>query len=68
MIPGETVLSGAAHPGTNLRVLASGGGYYIGYLTPTGEPYSRESNYFATFDEAQRALAEWHKGCFINQR
>lgn len=52
MMKGETVLSGAPHPGTELNILCSGAGYYIGYETAEGEPYSRESIYFPTREEA----------------
>lgn len=42
---GETVLSGAPHPGTDLEVLESGAGFYLGYRDTDGAPYSRESRY-----------------------
>ena len=45
MFPGETVLSGGKHPNTPLEVLESGAGFYLGFKTPTGEPYSRETVY-----------------------
>lgn len=52
-MPRETVLSGADHPGTRLAVISGGkNGYYIGFLTKDGEPYSRESVYFKSLDEA----------------
>ena len=44
---GETVISGAPHPGTPLQVLFSAAGYYLGYLTQEGEPYSRETAYMS---------------------
>jgi hypothetical protein len=56
MIPGETVASGAPDPGTPLTVLSTPAGYYIGYLTEDGFPYSRESGYYATEEEAQEAM------------
>jgi hypothetical protein len=56
MFPGETVLSGAPHPGTELQVLSSGAGYYIGYLCKDGMPYSRESDYFPDEQSCQAAL------------
>jgi hypothetical protein len=56
MFPGETVLSGAKHPGTPLAVLQSAGGFYIGFLTDDGFPYSRETEYFATRADAEAAL------------
>ena len=54
---GETVLSGAMHPGTRLEVLESPAGFYLGYKSATGEPYSRESSYFAVEDQARAFLA-----------
>ena len=56
MIRGETVLSGGQHPGTPLEVLHSAGGYYLGFLTKTGAPYSRESRYFQTKKGAEAIL------------
>lgn len=63
MIPGETIASGAAStcpdcdtPLVN-QVLHSGGGYYIGTHCCCG-PYSRESGYYRTFDEAAAALRQ----------
>ncbi len=44
----ETVLTGAKHPGTELKVLQSRHGWYLGYLDTNGQPYSRESKYFNT--------------------
>lgn len=48
MIKGETVLSGAKHPGTKLTVLESPHGWYVGFKDKNGAPYSRESHYFRT--------------------
>lgn len=45
MIPGETVLSGAKHPGTKLEVMYSPNGYYLGFKDKDGGPYSRETDY-----------------------
>lgn len=55
MIPGETVASGAPHPGTDLRVLQSPAGFYLGYLDRDGLPYSRETRYM-TEGKAESAL------------
>lgn len=65
-LPGETVATGAPGPWEDNRitgpmVLMSAAGYYIGYTcfnTELGfeEPYSRESGYYKTFDEATLAL------------
>ncbi len=44
---GETVLSGASHPGTKLEVLSSNAGYYLGYRDEDGIPYSRETMYMS---------------------
>jgi hypothetical protein len=56
MLTGETVFSGADDPGTDIKVLQSAAGYYIGYLDTDGAPYSRESNYFHTREKAELAL------------
>ena len=61
MLDGETVASGAKHPGTELLVLKSAAGFYIGYLSEDGFPYSRESGYFATAEKAKESL---NKGSF----
>lgn len=39
-----------------LKVLHSGGGYYIGFFCPICGPYSRESGYYRTPEEAEAAL------------
>jgi hypothetical protein len=39
-----------------IRVLSSAAGYYLGFLCPGCGPYSRESGYFPTKEDAQRAL------------
>ena len=53
---GETVSTGADHPGTKLEVLRSNAGYYIGFLDEEGMPYSRESHYFDERDAAEYVL------------
>jgi len=45
VIPGETVLSGAKHPGTKPEVMYSPHGYYVGFKDKDGTPYSRETDY-----------------------
>lgn len=55
MMNGETVLSGAQHPGTKLEVLHSPAGYYIGFRDTDGLPYTRESVYMPE-DVAHRLL------------
>ena len=65
MMQGETISSGgyATCPDCNitpkLDVYCSGAGYYIGTYCGCG-PYSRESGYYATREEAQNDM-----GCFI---
>ena len=49
MFPGETVLSGGKHPNTPLEVLESGAGFYLGFKTQSGAPYSRETVYMTEF-------------------
>ena len=39
-----------------LEVLRSNAGYYIGYFCPQCGPWSRESGYFRTREEAQTEL------------
>jgi hypothetical protein len=49
MIPGETVLSGAAHPGTELEMFQTpAGAYYLGFRDKDGAPYSRETEYMGS--------------------
>jgi len=58
MIKGEIIAKGHPwlSPGTKLEVLLCGAGWYIGYLDRNGEPYSRESKYFTTYEEAEKCL------------
>lgn len=58
MFPGETVLSGADLGGRTFQVCRSAAGFYIGTQGMDG-PYSRESGYFSTEEDAQRLLDEW---------
>jgi len=59
MFKGETVATGATHPGTPLEVLQSAAGYYLGYRDEDGLPYSRESGYFANEEAASSALRQF---------
>lgn len=52
MFIGETILSGSEHPGTPPMVLSSPAGYYIGFKDKDGSPWTRETLYFKTFEEA----------------
>lgn len=81
-LPGELLgtgtitcdLCGAELP---LKVCQSGAGYYLGHFCNQCGPYSRESGYFRTREEAKRALqsenedemnlrdTEFHPGEFI---
>lgn len=55
-LPGETVATGGSAPeGEELQVLHSAAGYYLGFLED-GMPYSRETIYFATEEDAQSVL------------
>lgn len=40
---------------TDLKVLHSNAGYYIG-RTDNGDPYSRESGYYRSYEEAEKEL------------
>lgn len=55
MIKKETVLSGADHPGTKIKVLGTPAGYYLGFLDKDGSPYSRETEYMP-LEQAQLML------------
>jgi hypothetical protein len=60
MLPGETIGSGASDVCCNkklrMQVLHSGAGYYVGTWCPNCGPYSRESGYYRTKEEAYKAL------------
>ncbi len=58
VMKGETVGTGAPLPyGTaQPEVMDSGAGYYIGYRSEDGCPYSRESGYYTTYAAAKTAL------------
>jgi hypothetical protein len=63
MIPGETVASGAPvtcgkEPcgATGPMVTRSAAGWYVGYYCARCGPYSRESIYYKTAEEASDAL------------
>lgn len=61
VLPGETISTGAnpicpdCHVKLVLEVLKSPAGYYIGTMCNCG-PYSRESDYYKTGEEAKFAL------------
>ena len=63
MFKGETVLSGAKHPGTKPKVMHSGGGYYVGFINKEDHvPHTRETRYFETKAEAEywlRCIRQW---------
>jgi hypothetical protein len=64
-LPGETVATGAEIPNDTITigVMMSAAGYYIGYSDEEGLPWSRESGYFASYEEAAEAFAagQWHR-------
>ena len=41
----------------NIQVLSSAAGYYIGFFCHQCGPYSRESGYYRSRDEAEMALS-----------
>ena len=41
----------------NIQVLSSAAGYYIGFFCPHCGPYSRESGYYLSREEAELALS-----------
>lgn len=60
-LPGECVLDTQTvcmECGTplDIQVLCSAAGYYIGFFCPECGPYSRESGYFRSREEAEKAL------------
>ena len=57
----ETVIGGAKHPGTELTVMSSAAGHYIGFRDEDGLPYSRETDYFPNEEDAHRAYIELTK-------
>jgi hypothetical protein len=61
MMKGETVLSGAPHPGTELEVMESVGGFYLGFRDTDGAPYTRETQYFRNRDLAEMVLKTTRK-------
>lgn len=75
MIPGETIASGA-NPTCGdckftpkLQVYSSpgGAGFYLGTYCLCG-PYSRESEYFKTREDAELALEQWRNGLPVGIR
>jgi len=63
-LPGECVSTGAAPPyeGAAPEICQSAAGYYVGYLDEDGQPYSRESDYYADRDELDRL---WLVDCVL---
>lgn len=61
MLDGETIATGApkvcpdCKTKVKVQVLSSNAGYYIGTSCDCG-PYSRESGYYKTREQAQKAL------------
>jgi hypothetical protein len=59
MIPKETVLSGAEHPGTELVLMNNQeyiNTFYLGFRDKDGMPYSRETEYM-TREQAEMILS-----------
>jgi len=65
VLPKECVTTGAGlpHPGALPQVMNSAAGYYIGYQTSEGEPWSRETGYYSSYGVALQAwkdgVASW---------
>ena len=75
MLPGETILSGArVNPSVSaFKVMQSGAGYYIGTTEYDSEmgfdvPYTRETGYFRTAEEAEVALKNYINGHPLKNR
>ena len=47
----------------NIKVLSNDAGYYIGFVCPQCGPYSRESRYYRSREEAQTALNLGYWNC-----
>lgn len=58
MIEGETVRTGAPNPGTEMRVLRSAAGWYVGFLDRDNMPYTRESEYYKDYEEAAQDIVK----------
>jgi hypothetical protein len=56
MMKGETVLTGGKHPDTNLIVMESSGGFFLGFRDIEGTPYTRETGYMT--ERMARAVLE----------
>ena len=59
MTPGETVMSGGKHPGTELVIMNNQeyiNTFYLGFRTEDGMPYSRETEYM-TREQAEMILS-----------
>ena len=68
-LPGECVnsINTTCHEcGTelNIGVQKSAAGYYIGFFGPQDGPYSRESGYYRSYEEAEKALSTGNYGRF----
>jgi hypothetical protein len=65
-LPGETsgFLGARCSCGRELalQVCQSAAGWYLGYFCPDCGPWSRETGYYATREEAARELALAHAG------
>ena len=46
----------------DIQVLCSAAGYYVGFFCPHCGPYSRESGYYASREEAEQALSNGFYG------
>lgn len=60
-LPGECVndtqtVCDECQTALDIEVQRSAAGYYIGFFCPNCGPYSRESGYFPTREEAEKAL------------
>ena len=47
-----------------IDIQKSAAGYYVGFFCPTCGPYSRESGYYRTYEEAEKALSTGSYGRF----
>ena len=47
-----------------IDIQKSAAGYYVGFFCPTCGPYSRESGYYRSYEEAEAALSTGSYGRF----
>jgi len=73
VLTGETLLTGAQRMcpdcqiTVDVKVCRSNAGWYIGSECKCG-PYSRESKYYPSYEEAEMMLELWKDGNYLDSR